>query len=99
VLDLPRALNAYQHARHTCGADGKRRLSAQAPQPEMFTLKEPLALHRRRRLHNGRHQPARTLGKIYAGKRLIDFEFPRLACLCVQHVPQSYRRNVTSLFR
>jgi hypothetical protein len=28
VLDLPRALDAYQYARHTRGTDGKRRLSA-----------------------------------------------------------------------
>ena len=61
VLHLPRALDADQHARHTRGADGKRRLSAQAPQPEMFTVKEPLALHGRRRFHHGRHQTARAL--------------------------------------
>ncbi len=63
---LPRARNAYQHPRHTRGAGGKRQLPAQAPQPEMFTLKEALALHRRRRLHDGRRRAARALGKINA---------------------------------
>jgi hypothetical protein len=39
VLDLPRTLDAHQYAWYAHGADGKRRLSAQAPQNEMFTVK------------------------------------------------------------
>ena len=50
-------------------------------------MKEPLALHRRRRLHHWRHRTDRTLRKINAGHRLIDLQCPRLAGLGVNMVP------------
>jgi hypothetical protein len=65
-------LRDHHHARQARSADRKRRLSAQAPQPEMSTLKESLSLHSRRRLHLPYHQTGRTVCKINAGKHLID---------------------------
>ena len=55
VHDLPGALDAYEHAWNTSGAYGKRGVPAQAPQPEMFTMKESLAFYRGTCLHHGHH--------------------------------------------
>jgi hypothetical protein len=82
------APSTHTSTRHTCGADGKRRLSAQTPQPEMFTMKESLAFCRCCRLHHGRDQAGRTtLRKINAGKRLIDLKWPPLASRRIDRVP------------
>ena len=88
MLDLTSAGDTYEHARYALGANGKWGLSAQAPQPERLTMKEPLPLDRRLRLHQGRHQTCRTIYKVNTGKRLIDLECSRLSCLCVTW-PQS----------
>src|ERR1017187_9943843 len=53
----------------------------------MVTLKESLAFHRGRRLHYGRHPTDRTLGKINAGKRLVDLECPWLSGRRVNMAP------------
>jgi hypothetical protein len=87
VFDLPHSLDAHQYTRQVGGADGKRRLSAQSPQPEVFTIKQSLAFHRGLRLHHGRHQTNRTFRKINAGHRLIDLECPWLSGLRVNVVP------------
>ena len=80
VLDLP-VPSMHTSTRGTsCGADGERRFSAQAPQPERVAIEEPLALHRRLCLHHGHHQPGCTIHEIDAGKRLIDLRVPA-ACL------------------
>ena len=50
-------------------------------------MKESLASERRRRFDHGRHQTGSTPGKINAGNRLIDLEWPPLACLGVNMVP------------
>jgi hypothetical protein len=70
----------------------------QTRQPEMLTIEEPLALHRRRRLYHGHHETGRTLRKINAGKRPVDLERPRLACLRVEMVPVAQvKRHVAVL--
>jgi hypothetical protein len=46
VLDQARARDADQHVRLIRGAEGKWRLAAQAPQPEVLAIEEPLALDR-----------------------------------------------------
>ena len=86
MLHLRFALDTNQHARDTRRAYGKRRPSAQTPQPEGFAVEESLALHGRRGFHRGRHQTA-CRGEIDAGKRLIDLKRPRLACLGVHMAP------------
>jgi hypothetical protein len=63
VLDVASTRDAYQDARDTCGADGERELSAEAPQAEMFTIEEALALHRCRGLHQRLHRFQHALGK------------------------------------
>ena len=51
-------------------------------------MKESLAFHWRCRLYRGRNQTGHTTSrKVNAGKRLIDFERPRLACLGINMVP------------
>src|ERR1039458_8519107 len=87
VLDLPRSFDAHQYARDAHGADGKRRLSAQAPQSEMFTVEQSFAFHWGRRLHQGRHPTDRAFRKINARKRLIDLECTRLSSLRVNIAP------------
>ena len=87
MFDLARAIDAYQHARHPRGADRKRRLSTQAPQPELFAMKESFALDGRLRLQQRRHQTALAGAKINASKRLIDLKRPRFACLSVNMAP------------
>jgi hypothetical protein len=46
VLDSASSFYGDQGARRACGADGKWRLAAQAPQPEGLAIEEPLALDR-----------------------------------------------------
>ena len=87
VFDLSRALNAYQHPRNTCGADGKWHSSMQTPQPEVLTMKEPLAQNRGLGLHEWRLQTGRTLSEIDAGECPIDLELPRLTCLRINVAP------------
>ena len=87
MLNISRSLDAYEYARQIGRADVKRQLSAQSPQPEMFTPKESLALHRGRCLHHGLYQTDRTFRKINAGHRLIDLECPWLSCLRINMVP------------
>ncbi len=72
MLNLPLAFDAYQKARQIPLADGKRQLSAQAPQSEVSATKESLAFHRSRRLHHGRHSTDRTFREINAGHGLIN---------------------------
>src|SRR5208337_855579 len=52
-----------------------------------FTKKEPLSQNRLRLFQHRHHRTYRTLCKINAGKRLIDLECARLACLGVNMVP------------
>jgi hypothetical protein len=75
VLYLPGALDADEHTRHIGGADRKRRLTSQAPHPEMLTLKEALAPYGRGRLHHGRYRADCGCPKIDAGKGLLDLEW------------------------
>ena len=98
MLDLTSAGGTYQHARYALGANGKWGLSAQAPQPERLTMKEPLPLDRGLRLHQGRHQTCRTIYKVNTGKRLIDLKWSRLSCVCVNMAPViKAKRNVAVL--
>jgi len=98
VLDVTSAGGTYQYARHAFGANGKWGLSAQAPQPERLTMKEPLAPDRRLRLHQGRHQTCRTIYKVNTGKRLVDLKCLRPSCLCVNMAPViKAERNVAVL--
>ena len=87
VIEPARALDTYQHGGHTRRADGKRQVSVQARQPEVLTVKEPLAFHGRGRLNRGRHETARTFSKVNAGQRLLDLERAGLARLGVNMAP------------
>jgi hypothetical protein len=87
MLNLPPAVNAYQHARHVRSADRKRRFSAQAPQPERLALKQSLTADRGRGFRDGLHQTARAAAKVDTVERLIHLERPRLACLRVHMIP------------
>ena len=49
ALQLPLARDAHQHARRARRADCERRFAAEPPHREMFTMKESLSQHRRRR--------------------------------------------------
>ena len=79
--------DAYQHARQIRRAHSERRPSAQAPQPEMFALKESLAFHRGCGLYHRRYETDRPFRKINEGYRLIDLESPRLSCLRINMIP------------
>ena len=49
-------------------------VSAEPPHRELFTMKESLSQHRRRRLHHRRHRTDRGLREIDAGHRLLDLQ-------------------------
>jgi hypothetical protein len=87
VLDLSRALGAYQYARYIRGSNRKRRFSVQAPQPECVAVKESLALSRLSRFYRRPHQTGCAIYKINASKRLIDFEFSRPTRLRIDMTP------------
>ena len=88
MLNLSLALDAYQHARQVRLAHGKRRLSTQPPQPEVFAMKKSLVFHWGRRLHIGHHPTDGTFGEINTGHRLIDLKCSRLSCLRIKFLVQ-----------
>jgi len=98
VLELTGAGSTYQHARYALGAHGKWDFSAQAPQPERVTMKEPLAPDRRFCLHHRRHQTCLTIDEINTGKRLLDLEWAWLFGIGVNMAPViEAKRNVAVL--
>jgi hypothetical protein len=98
VLELPSALDTHQHAEHADVAYQKRRLSAPAPQREVFAIKESLAPYRLRCVHHWRHQTGRNVRKINASKRLIDLECSRVACFGVNVTPVVQAKRHIAVF-
>ena len=96
MIELPLAIEAYQHARASRGADRKRRFSPHTIEAEVVAVKN---LSRRTGdvVSITGDQAARAQARIDAGQRLIDLEWPRLTCLRSTWF-QSNKRNVTSLF-
>ena len=98
VLHLTVAGEAHQHARGSFGTDSKRRFCAEPPQPEMFTIKEPLSQHRLYLIHHWRHRTDGTLRKINTGHRLIDLQGSRLAGLGINMVPVVKAKRHVAVF-
>src|ERR1035441_5495795 len=98
MLRLTGASDAYQHTRRSHCANHERRFSAQSPQSEMFTIKEPFSVHWLCLFHHRHHRTDCTLRKINAGHRLIDLQGSGLAGLGINVAPVEKTKRHIAVF-
>ena len=98
MLHLTVTGETHQHPRGSFGADSKWRFCAEPPQPEMFTIKEPLSQHRLYLIHHWHHRTDCTLRKINAGHRLINLQRSGLAGLGINMVPVVKTKRHVAVF-
>src|ERR1700677_837368 len=98
VLHLTIAAEAHQHARSSFGTDSRWRFCLEPPQPEMFTIKEPLSQHRLQLIYHWHHRTNWPLRKINAGYRLINLQGSELASLGINMIPVVKAKRYVAIF-
>jgi hypothetical protein len=97
VLNLSRTVDADQHTWKICSAHGKTQMAAQPPQPKRFAVKDQLPL-RSCCVPYWFHETRGAIHKVNAAQCLVHLECYLGLPVFVSTWPQSYRRNVVSLF-